>query len=125
MLSSPGDTPAPPVRVSVLTCLCPPTLTDRMTTAAHAQVSLAVASAGSMFKPDAYAPIRRVQMQARFSGLLVLLACLYVGLLLGLTKYTAFEEQPDLQVQQYYQYLMHVNIMVRVIPRQWAGTSVK
>ena len=91
-----------------------------MTAAAHAQVTLAIASAGSVFKADVYAPIRKAQMQTRFSGLMVLLACLYVGLLLGLTKYTSFEEQPDLQVQQYYQYLMHVNIMVRMIYRQQA-----
>ena len=100
-----------------------------MTAAAHAQVSIAIASAGSVFKADAYAPIRKAQMQTRFSGLMVLLACLYVGLLLGLTKYTSFEEQPDLQVQQYYQYLMHVNIMVRMKPppigRQGPRATVK
>ena len=39
---------------------------------------------------------------------------LYCGLLLGLSKYTDVPSNPTQQVTQYYQYLIHVNIMVWV-----------
>ena len=39
---------------------------------------------------------------------------LYCGLLLGLSKYTDVPSDPTQQVTQYYQYLIHVNIMVWV-----------
>ena len=52
-----------------------------------------------------------------FSGSLMLLACLYIGLLLGLTEYTAFPEDPEGQINKYYQYLVHVNIMVCTVYR--------
>ena len=66
----------------------------------------------SQYLQESIAPVRQAQMQTRFSGAMVLLACAYVGLLLGLTQYTTFETQPQAQIDHYYQYLMHVNIMV-------------
>ena len=65
----------------------------------------------SQYLQETIAPVRQAQMQTRFSGAMVLLACAYVGLLLGLTQYTTFETQPQAQIDHYYQYLMHVNIM--------------
>ena len=67
----------------------------------------------SLLLQESIVPIRTAQVQTRFSAAMVLLACAYVGLLLGLSQYTAFEAQPQAQIDQYYQYLMHVNIMVR------------
>lgn len=79
----------------------------------------------------------------RFGGMAALLGCIYLALLLGLSEYTTYEEDPvshflgtrditfvlsspsfsgssllhfdqhqEGQISQYYQYLLHVNIMV-------------
>ena len=81
-------------------------------TAAAKKAEVDSAYYASLLLQEAMAPIRKAQVQKRFGGAMVLLSCAFVGLLLGLSQYTTFEEQPQAQIDQYYQYLMHVNIMV-------------
>ena len=67
---------------------------------------------GDVFVPSDFEAMRSAQM-SRFGSLVILLGCIFMGLLLGLTEYTSYADDPDRQVNQYYQYLVHVNIMVR------------
>ncbi len=63
---------------------------------------------------DLFKETRSTQLSTNFSAALTLLGCVYVGLLLGLSQYTSLADDPEGQVNQYYQYLIHVNIMVRI-----------
>lgn len=63
---------------------------------------------------SSYEGPRKFQMLWGLSGSTSLLIVLYCGLLLGLCNYTETTSDPTQQVTQYYQYLIHVNIMVWV-----------
>ena len=45
------------------------------------------------FKASAFAPLRQTQMN-RFSGMVMLLGCIYLALLLGLSEYTTYADDP-------------------------------
>ncbi len=55
--------------------------------------------------PAAWEDVRAAQMTRSFSPSLVAMACVFLGLLFGLSKFTTYGEHPERQIEQYYQWV--------------------
>ncbi|GAX80311.1 hypothetical protein CEUSTIGMA_g7749.t1 [Chlamydomonas eustigma] len=71
-------------------------------------------SVQSNYQSSIFTPVREGQLCTSFSSGVLVLSCLYIGLLLGLTQFASFGDDLQAQVNQYYQFLLDVNIMVFV-----------